>query len=246
MPKTISPHAHAYDDFSGPQLDAGKWMYLEYRMPDGSSWRCAEPGAVTSVADGALSVSVDRFRLEHDGIQIMDNPKHLLLSTKSFSLPRSGLITFSADMAVSCRGNDLHDYRDGVAAFNVLDMESGWVFDVAANNDHMWAIHEMLPVPSAAAAPFTHVVEDPFAGLTMRPGRPHRCQVVIDTGAGSVTWLVDDKPIHHVASAHLPRQVRVGLGMFTLRPIVFGKSQSLRGQGMSAWWSNLTVEEQAF
>ncbi|WP_283136820.1 DUF6081 family protein [Rhizohabitans arisaemae] len=242
MTDTLSSPARTYDHFSGPDLDTAKWMYLEYPMPEGPPWRCADPGAVTAIADGALTVDIDEFRLRHDTVQIMDNPKYLLLSTEEFALGEGRRVTFTVDMAVTSKGGDPRDYRDGVAAFNVVDMESGWVFDVAANSDHVWAIHEMLPVPTAAARPFTRMVEDPFANLPPGPGRTRRCQVTIDTSAGSVAWLADGAVINEVTGIRLPGVVRLGLGVFTLHSVAGGASRSIRGQGISVTWSGLTVE----
>ncbi|MFF0447511.1 DUF6081 family protein [Streptomyces sp. NPDC004609] len=247
-PVTGTPGAEApgsgprtYDDFAGPGLDTAKWTHLEYPMQVGPPWRCADPGAVTAVGDGTLAVDIERFRLAHDTVQIMDNPKYLLLSTEEFALPDAGRAVFTVDMRATSRGGDRHDYRDGVAAFNVLDMETGSVFDVAANSEHVWAIHEMLPVPGAPEEPFTRMVEDPFAGVAPGTGAVRRCQVVIDTAGGHVRWVVDGRMIHQANGIAFPSRVRVGLGIFTLHPVGPDGSRSVNGQGVSAAWSGLTV-----
>ncbi|MCM2393724.1 DUF6081 family protein [Streptomyces albipurpureus] len=237
---TGSP-ARVYDAFQGPGPDREAWTYLEYPMPDGPPWRCCDPAAVTTAGDGTLTVDIPAFRLAHDSVQIMDNPKYLLLSTEDFPLPPGSTVTFTVDMAVTCTGGDPHDYRDGVAAFNVLDMASGSVFDVAANNDHVWAIHELLPVPGAAGETFTRMVEDPFTGVLPGAGRVRRCQVVIDTTAGRVDWLVDGKSVHRADGIAPPASVKIGLGVFTLHPVGPDGTTSLRGQGLSVRWSGLTV-----
>jgi hypothetical protein len=87
MTQTVIP-SRIYDDFTGPGLDMSRWFHLEYPPgPDGTSWRCAEPAARTEVGNGTLAVHVERFERAHDHVQIMDNPKHLLLSTESFAVP---------------------------------------------------------------------------------------------------------------------------------------------------------------
>lgn len=242
MSQTLETQARIYDDFAGPDLDMSKWMYLEYPIPEGPSWRCTEPNARIEVEDGTFSVHVDQFEQSHDAVQIIDNPKFLVLSTESFRLPESGVATFSVLMAVTGINGERHDYRDGVAAFNVLDLETGFVFDVAANSDHIWAIHEMLPLPTAAADPFTHMTENPFSPARTSAGQTLLCQVRIDTATSTITWLADGHPITQVQARQLPVEVRVGLGLFTLHPIIEGRSQSLRGQGISASWSGVSIQ----
>jgi hypothetical protein len=48
-----------------------------------------------------------------------------------------------------------------------------------------------------------------------------------------VTWRVGGRTSYHAVEPHLPRRVRLGLGVFTMLPIRDGHSRSLRGQGMS-------------
>lgn len=237
----MQPDVIRYDDFAGPELNPDRWTYLEYPMPEGPPWRCQEPGAKQRISDGTLTVEVDRFEQAHDQVQIIDNPKHLLLSTQAFAVPETGVTTFSVDMAASNINGDPHDYRDGVAAFNVLDLANGWVFDVAASSNHVYAIYEMLPVPGAAAEPFTYMVNQPFAPIPVGAGKTHVCNVVLDAERSFVTWTVDGARVFQASGVAVPREVRIGLGMFTLHPIQDGSSTSLRGQGMAASWSNLSV-----
>ena len=49
MTRTSDP-AGIYDDFSGPEPDMSRWLFLEYPLgPDGNSWKCEEPNARTDV-----------------------------------------------------------------------------------------------------------------------------------------------------------------------------------------------------
>jgi hypothetical protein len=145
-----------YDEFTGPDLDMSRWVHLEYpAAPGGTSWRCAEPTARTEVGNGTLAVHVERFERAHDHVQIMDNPKHLLLSTESFAVPPIGCVSFSIAMAARGINAAPRDYRDGFASMNVLDMASGWVFDLCLNSDTILAIYERLPMPGVER-PFTY------------------------------------------------------------------------------------------
>jgi hypothetical protein len=240
MTRTAIP-PRVYDDFTGPELDPTRWAYLEFPPgPDGTSWRCEEPSARTTTGDGLLTIHVERFERAHDQVQIMDNPKHLLLSTEPFAVPASSCLTVSAELGAAGIRTAPRDYRDGVASLNVLDLASGWVFDLCASGDAMFAIHERLPVPGVAR-PFTHVVEHPLAGLAIGPGRRHHCEVRLDAGQRTVDWRVDGVTVFDVRAVDIPERVTIGLGLITLHPIVDGVSTSLRGQGIAASFGAVAV-----
>ncbi|MQA13832.1 MAG: hypothetical protein GEV09_06540 [Pseudonocardiaceae bacterium] len=233
--------ARTYDDFTGPELDTGRWFYLEYPPgPDGVSWRCEEPSARTEVGDGTLNVHVERFERGHDQVQIMDNPKHLLLSTESFPVPAGGRASFSLQLAATSRNAAPRDYRDGFASFNVLDLSSGMVFDLCATSDQVFAIYERLPVPGVEA-PFTHVIDSPLAGIETAAGRPHHCEVTLDAAQRSAEWRVDGALVFEVRDVLVPDEVKLGVGLITLHPIADGTSRSVRGQGLSASFGPIQV-----
>jgi hypothetical protein len=240
MTRTTHP-ARIYDPFSGPELDMSRWQFLEYPPgPDGTSWRCEEPGARTTVGGGKLDIHIERFERANDHMSIMDNPKHLLLSTEAFSVPAGGVATFSMDLAVTSLNASPRDYRDGFASMNVLDMASGWVFDACATSDTIFSIYERLPMPGVEH-PFSYVVEHPLSGVTPAPGVPHTYTVTLDAGRGTAEWRVDGTLIYHILGVEIPASVNIGLGLLTLHPIVDGKSRSLRGQGLSASFGPISV-----
>jgi hypothetical protein len=123
---------------------------------------------------------------------------------------------------------------------NVLDMSSGWVFDACATGDTVFSIYERLPVPGVEH-PFTHVVEQPLSGIVAAPGLSHEYTVTLDAGRGTAEWRIDGTLVHHLHGLEIPAQVNVGLGIFTLHPIVDGRSTSLRGQGMAASFGPVSV-----
>ncbi|GAC00905.1 hypothetical protein GONAM_20_00480 [Gordonia namibiensis NBRC 108229] len=230
-----------YDDFTGTELDTDKWMFLEYPMPDGSTHVCAEPNAEVVVGDGTFSIRIEQFENHDHVVQIIDNPKHLVFTTEAFDVPETGEIRFSVTMAAEGLNATAYDYRDGFAAFNVLDLQGGWVFDLAATSDRIFAIHERLPFPGVVT-PFTHCIDAPLSGLTVEPGAEHRYSVTLDREARSVVWEVDGKGVYWVDDAEVPGQVQVGFGVFTLHPVQDSGSVSLRGQGLAARWRDLTIE----
>jgi Family of unknown function (DUF6081) len=234
--------AQLYDSFTGPELDTARWRHLEYPMPDGPSWVCAEPHARTSVADGALTVEIDRFELEHPA-QLIDNCKHVLLSTESFRLPDSGTMTIAADVTATSVNATPHEHRDGFASLIVIEVSTGLVFDLAATSDRVFAIHERLPVSDAMPC-FTRIVDDPLAGLASGPATVHHCSITFDTAARTVRWMVDDTLLFDAAGVQMPQEINVGLGIFTLHPVGAHGSRSLHGQGMHATWRDVRVSVQ--
>ncbi|MGH4026560.1 MAG: DUF6081 family protein [Pseudonocardiaceae bacterium] len=210
-------------------------------VPTRPRWDVVEvPSARTDVGGGTLAIHVDRFERAHDQVQIMDNPKHLLLSTESFAVPAEGCTTVSIEMAATSINATPRDYRDGFASMNVLDMASGWVFDLCATSDTIFSIYERLPVPGVQR-PFSYVIEQPLAGLEIAPGRAHLCTVTLDAGRGVAEWWVDGHLVYDVRGVEIPTQINVGLGLITLHPIVDGTSRSLRGQGLSASFGPISV-----
>jgi hypothetical protein len=240
MTNTSVSSLAVYDDFTGPELDTAKWTFLTYPFPDGSAHVCAEPNAQVAVGNGAYSVRIERFENQH-GVQIIDNPKHLMYSTTMFPLPDHGVADFSVKMAAQGIGTVPFDYRDGFAAFNILDLANGWVFDLAASSEHIVAIHELLPLPGVNNA-FTHCIEAPLSKLECAPGLEHTYTVSLDTADSAVTWEVDGRTVYHLPGAILPSRVQIGFGIFTLHPVVDERSVSLRGQGFQATWRDLRID----
>lgn len=229
-----------YDEFSGPELDISRWRFLEFPLPGDETYLCAEPGARTTLGDGALTVSVGRFQNQHP-VQGLDNCKHVLLSTEVFRLPESGRMTVSAQLAATNHAATSRDYRDGFVTLNVVEMVSGLVFDAAVTGDAVFAIHERLPGTDEVPI-FTRVVDDPFAGLVTGPGVPHNCAITFDTRSGTVQWHADGALLYEVSGTAIPAEINVGLGMFTLHPVTAGASRSLHGQGLTGSWRDVRVD----
>lgn len=233
----------SYDDLSGPTLRDDRWQFLEVPLGDSQSWRYSDPAATTEVGDGTVSVRIGEFTRSHSDVQILDNPKHLLISVADFDLT-AGPRTFSVEMAAENIGSTGADYRDGFAAFNVLDMTTARVYDLIATSRQAYAIHERLFVPGVVPKDqaFTHVAHAPLAGIDYKPGEFHSYGITIDVAAGTVAWRIDDVEVYSARPLELPQSVRIGFGIITLHPIEDGHSVSLRGQGLDARWRNFTVD----
>lgn len=228
-----------YDSYGGPQIDSKKWFNLEFPLPDGGAYVAEEPGAKIEFRDGAMTVAIKKFTKSH-AFQPMDNCKFLVLSTDDFELPKSGSITFSATITVEPRKGTPYDIRDGFAALVVADMNTGAIFDMGTTGDVTFAIHEQLPYPGVDN-PYTRVITDPLFGPASDRGKPVHCSITFDTAAKRVTWVADGHVVHVAESVIMPPAVKVGTGIFTVRPVEGTESKSLRGQGLTATWSDVRV-----
>jgi hypothetical protein len=231
-----------YDTLEGPHLDEKRWVVLAVPLPGGDLWHYAEPAAVIEVCAGTVTLDVAEFTRSHPAVQMLDNPKHLVVSVESIAIPPDGTLTISAEMAAENRGGNPADFRDGFAAFNVLDMESGMVFDHGATSLRSFSIYERLAVPGAEDT-WTYFVESPLAAPIGRPGEFHDYGVTLDAARRVAIWTVDGRTVFEAPEVPVvPKAVRVGFGLITLHPIVEGRSVSLRGQGLRASWRRFRVE----
>ncbi len=237
---TSTTSAAVYDDFVGPGIDTARWMHLELPLPDGTMHRAAEPDAVTEASNGTLTVNIDQFRTSHDSFQSIDNAKHILVSTAEFALPPAGTANFEIEQSTRRTGAPDLNHLHGLAVFHVLDFATGLMFDIAAADHQVFAIHERFDSDPTAPTLFTHMVEDPFR-LTTQAGQRHRLRITFDTAARAVTWSVDDTVIYRIDGAELPTAVRLGLGVLTGIKLTDKGSGSCQGQGVHASWSSPTI-----
>lgn len=228
-----------YDSFAGPELDSNKWWFLQYPIPGGEPWVCREPGSRLTISDGTLSVDIDQFQLEH-AAQPIDNCKFVIMSTESFAVPSSGTLVVRARMSGSGKGTVPFDWRDGFASLVVFDPSTGLVFDVVATAESVGAIHERVQLTPEMQW-FTHVIEAPLLDLEVGPDRIHDCEIVLNRSARTAHWTVDGREVYRARDIEVPESVMVGMGVFTLRPVRDGRSQSLHGQGFRATWSDVSV-----
>jgi hypothetical protein len=226
-----------YDEFTGPTLDSTLWEPLSF----GALVRL-EPEARTTIEDGVLTLDIPRFTNLDPKNQGMDNSKHVVLSKRGFHLPADGVGRFSVDLRAEIFGDGSGDYRQGVAAFILIDTTGGthMVFDVLSMGDRFFAEHEVLAT-AAQKDPYTRIIEDPFLFGRMgdRPDQVFRkCSIEIDRSKAQVTWRIDDRILHIAGGlTGLPEELHMGFGVFTLIPL--GESAgSCHGQGARASWRN--------
>jgi hypothetical protein len=232
--------SQAYDTFDGPGpgLDPNRWTPAAYPLGD-TVVECEEPNAKTSVGGGTLEIRVERFERSLD--LVLDNAKHLIVSTTAFPIAAEGDVTFSVEMAAENIGDDEYSFRHAFASFNVVDITTGSVFDHLTTSRETRVAYERLFIPGIIepADPFTWLIERPFLGLDFTDF--HEYAIVFNRQRGHVDWFVDGTPVFSAREVTVPESSGIAFGLMTLMPIVDGKSTSLRGQGMAARWRRLQV-----
>jgi hypothetical protein len=185
---------------------------------------------------------IRRFTLSHPALQAVDSPKYLAFSTARFALPQ-GPATFAADLAVENVGGDPADYRRGMAAFHVLDLEATRrVFAACGTSTRVLALHERLGLPGGRAGePFYHVVESPYEDFEDDVTRLRACEITLDRRASTAVWRVDGHRVYEAPGTVIPESVRIGFGIWTMMPVRGGCSRSLEGQGLTARWRGFRV-----
>jgi hypothetical protein len=226
-----------YDELSGPDLDSARWSPARLPLPTGEHVPL-DPNAELAVGEGEVQVAIPRFSLSHDTFQAADSVKYLILSTREFELPPDRPARFAADLAVENIGGEPRDYRRGIAAFQVADLEaSKRVFSVTGTSTRVFAMHEHLPLAGGGPGePFVRVVESPYEDFDDDFTRLRECEITLDRSESTATWHVDGHELYEAHGILIPERARICFGIYTQLPIRDGHSQSLGGQGMSARW----------
>jgi hypothetical protein len=231
-----------YDELTGPDLDAALWAPARLPLPTGEHVPL-DPNAGVAVGEGEVRVTIPRFSLADDRFQSADSPKYLVFSTGQWELPPDRPATFAVDLAVENIGGEPEDYRRGMAAFHVFDLEvSKRVFAACGTSRRVLALHEQLGLGGGGAGkPFYHVVESPYEDFDDDFTRLRECEVTLDRGGSTAIWRVDGHTVYEANGTLIPERVRIGFGIWTMQPIRDGRSRSLDGQGMDARWRRFRV-----
>jgi hypothetical protein len=247
-PETQTPIAArdgfiTYDELRGPELDAAHWSAARPPLPAGGEHIPLDPDAELAVGDGEARVTIPRFSLSHHTFQAADSPKYLVFSTREFELPPDRPATFTVDLAVENIGGEPADFRRGMAAFHVFDIDvTQRVFAVCGTSTRVLALHEQLGLGGGGAGePFYHVVESPYEDFDDDFTRLRACEITLDRSRSTAVWRVDGRRVYEAPGTVIPERARIGFGIWTMLPIRDGRSQSLDGQGMSARWRRFRV-----
>jgi Family of unknown function (DUF6081) len=222
-----------YDELTGPELDAARWVPLRVPLPTGGEHVPLDPNAELAVGGGEVRVTIPRFSLAHSA-------KYLLVSTGQFGLSPDRPATFAVDMAVENIGGEPADFRRGMAAFHVFDPAvSKRVFAVVGTSTRVFAMHEQVaPAAGGAGELFYHVVESPYEDFGDDFTRLRTGEITLDRSESTATWRVDD---HKVYEAHtlIPERAVIGFGIWTMLPE--RDRRSADGQGLDARWRRFRV-----
>jgi hypothetical protein len=231
-----------YDELEGPDLEAARWTPAHLPLPTGGEHVPLDPNAELAVGEGEVRVTIPRFSLSHDRFQAADSPKYLAFSTRQFQLPPDGPATFAVDLAVENIGGEPGDYRRGMAAFHVFDLEGVKpVFAVVGTSTRVFAMHEQLDLGGGAGDHFNYLIESPYEDFDDDFTRFRVSEITLDRSRSTAAWHVDGHRVYETHGTFIPERARIGIGIWTMLPIRNGRSQSLDGQGISARWRRFRV-----
>lgn len=231
-----------YDELRGPDLDASLWASARLPLPTGEHIPL-DPNAELAVGKEEVRVTIPRFSLSNDSFQSADSPKYLVFSTRRFELPADRPATFAVDLAIENIGAEPDDYRRGMAAFHVFDLDvSSRVFAVCGTSTRVLALHEQLGLGGGGVGdPFYHVSESPYEDFHDDFTRLRASEITLDRARATAVWRVDGHTVYEAPGTLIPEHVRIGFGIWTMIPIREGRSRSLDGQGLEARWRRFRV-----
>jgi len=220
------------------ELNEQAWTVAGVPLGNGNFWMYRDNNAKVSFGDNSVMLDIRPFSLNHDQVQIFDNPKMLYLTKNSFGPGRQSKIGFSCRMSGQIVNGDTADYRDGFAAFNVLDFSTGMVFDMVTNGHKIWAIYERLFMPGVTTP------EQAFTNM-IRIDKPTssdnelECAIEYDRAGDTAKYYLNRQLVYQADD--LPVKIdslHTGFGIITLHPIENGRSVSCKGQGGIGSWSD--------
>ena len=210
---------------------------------DGSLRELREPEAVPIVQNGRLRMGVRRFTRSDDRSQIFDNAKHVLFSSKSFSVGNG--LRLSWEMGAEGLGCLEGDLYDGFASFLCLDLSSGTAIDVFCRDDLCAAVFARLPFPGVRLPDVEPMKYWALFDEKTLPGAGlHSYSIAIEPRRSSITWTVDKQPLREQRLPHYELgPLMLGLGLMTEKDLTRDGSVSCHGQGLRGEWGPITIEE---
>jgi hypothetical protein len=249
MSEQLNPREEVieYSNFRGVITGEGDWIPAGFGLPDGGFWQYQEPDAVVIVQDGFLKVAAVPYTRHHDSIQILDNAKHMYFSSRNFTAPESGSITFAVDMSASIVGGAQGDLYDAFVSFNVLDFSTGAALDFFVGNDVAATVYGKLPFPGVPAAACGHgpryfcLFEEIRCGIT--PGSLRHYEITYESNENRITYSVDGAEVRRFSNVpFMLGSCTLALGLMSEKDLAAGRgSVSCHGQGAMGRWGNVKV-----
>ncbi len=234
-----------YGEYSSVFKENGKWTQGIYKLPDGTTWAYNEPDAIIIVKRNRLQVRVEPLKRSHDTIQLLDNNKHVYLSTGRFLTPEESTINFELNLGAKITDAKDDDLYNGFSAFNLHDLEGGLGFAFLTNGTEYSTVY-------FRQTPQGFVSRNPnfprfFAIYDERPLIPleeglHRFAINYSKRDSRAEWLLDGESVNYQDGIPDPISSFVmSIGIGTDIDLGSNGSRSLQGQGITGEWSQIKI-----
>ena len=236
-----------YGDFADLLKPDSRWLQGGFQTPDGF-WEYREPNALVLVQNGKLRVVAVPYTRSHDGIQILDNAKHMYFSRERFAVPDEGEISVETEITARVINGVPDDLYDGFVSLNLLDFSTGLAIDFFVCNEKFATVYARLPFPgvamdgdTASGKPkvFALFKELPLLG---GPQQAHRYKITYSKTDDTLSWFVNSELVNRETGVPVKIDGFIcALGLMSEKDIRDGKSTSLHGQGVIGEWTPLVI-----
>jgi hypothetical protein len=235
-----------YGNFADILKPDSQWVQAGFQTPDGF-WEYREPNALVLVQNDRLRVAAVPLTRSHDGVQILDNAKHMYFTRERIEVPDEGEISVETSIRAQIIEGSPNDLYDGFVSLNLLDFSTGLAIDFFISNEQYATVYARLPFPGT-------VIEDGAAGrpnvfalfkelpLPDGPQERHRYRITYSKAEDTFSWYVNDTLVNRETHAPVKMDGFIcALGLMTEKDIRDGRSASLHGQGIIGEWDPLVV-----
>jgi hypothetical protein len=235
-----------YGDFADILKPDSKWVQAGFQTP-GGFWEYREPNALVLVQNGTLRVAAAPLTRSHDGVQILDNAKHMYFSRERFAVPDDGEISVETEITAKVINGAPEDLYDGFVSLNLLDFATGLAIDFFVCNEKYATVYARLPFPgvtieSGAAGRPTVFALFKELSLPDGPQRSHQYKITYSKAEDTLSWYVNGALVNREVGVPVKMDGFVcALGLMTEKDIRDGKSASLHGQGVVGEWTPLVI-----
>lgn len=236
-----------YGDFAELLNPGSRWYQAGFPQPDGEMWMYREPDAIVLVKEGRLSVAVPKLTRAHDGVQILDNAKHMYWSTEQLTVPDGGAIEIETEIRATLLHGDPDNLYDGFVSLNLLEFGQAMAVNVFVSETQFTPVYARLPFPGTPppeeGEPRYFCIFNEMQ-LPKGPRERHRYTVRYSQATDEITWLVNGEEMARQRDVPVKlRAFTAALGIMTELDIdrAAGRSVSCHGQGVAGEWSPLEV-----
>jgi len=235
-----------YGDFADILKPDSRWVQAGFQTPDGF-WEYREPNALVLVQNGKLRVAAVPLTRSHDGVQILDNAKHMYFSRERFTVPDDGEISVETEITARVINGTPEDLYDGFVSLNLLDFATGLAIDFFVCNEKYATVYARLPFPGVAIEGGAAGRPNVFAlfkelPLPDGPQQPHHYKITYSKAEDTLSWYVNGELVNREVGVPVKMDGFIcALGLMTEKDIRDGKSASLHGQGVVGEWTPLVI-----